>query len=176
MKTQLSRACGSLSTLKHCTTQSVLKVVYNSLIHPYRIYSILNWGRSSTANIQPLIKLQNKGIKLIRPTNQHGISRRIFPALKHLMPPQTLYCTLSVGKFIHSYYTKLLPNHFDDFFIPIFSITSHSTSLWTSNNLFLPRVNASSAKMFPYICCPKSVVFNIRLHKVFYRFYLKIET
>jgi len=41
----------------------VLKVVYNSLIHPYHNYSILNWGRASNATIQPLIKLQNKAIK-----------------------------------------------------------------------------------------------------------------
>ena len=34
MKTQLLRACVVLSTLKHYTTQSVLNVVYNSLIHP----------------------------------------------------------------------------------------------------------------------------------------------
>ena len=30
VKTQLSRACGSLSKLKHYTTLPVLKVVYNS--------------------------------------------------------------------------------------------------------------------------------------------------
>jgi len=45
------------------TTQSVLKVVYNSIIHPYLNYSILSLGRASNANIQPLIKLQNKAIK-----------------------------------------------------------------------------------------------------------------
>jgi len=32
VKAQLSRACGVLSKLKHYTTLSVLKVVYNSLI------------------------------------------------------------------------------------------------------------------------------------------------
>ena len=58
-----------LSKLKHCTTQSVLKVVYNSSIHPYLNYSILNWGRASNATIQPLIKFQNKALKLRRPTN-----------------------------------------------------------------------------------------------------------
>ena len=42
VKTQLSRACGILSKLIHYTTLPVLKVVYNSLIHPYLNYSILN--------------------------------------------------------------------------------------------------------------------------------------
>jgi len=34
VKTQLSRACGILSKLKHYTSPPVLKVVCNSLIHP----------------------------------------------------------------------------------------------------------------------------------------------
>ena len=63
VKTQLSRVCGILSKLKHYTTPLVLKVVYNSLIHPYLNYSILNWGRTSNATIQSLIRLQNKAIK-----------------------------------------------------------------------------------------------------------------
>ena len=69
VKTQLSSACGILSKLKHYTTLPALKVVYNSLIHPYLNYSILNWGRASNGTIQPLIKLQNKSVKIINPTN-----------------------------------------------------------------------------------------------------------
>jgi len=34
---------------------------------------------------------------------------------------------LSVGKFMHSYHNKLLPNHFDHYFIPITSIHSYSS-------------------------------------------------
>ena len=73
VKTELSRACGILSKLKHYTTLPVLKVVYNSLIHPYLNYSILKWGRVSNATIQPLTKLQNKAIKIINPINSGSI-------------------------------------------------------------------------------------------------------
>jgi len=54
--------------------------------------------------------------------------------------------SFSVGKFMHSYHNKLLPNHFDENFIPLSSIHYHSTRLATSRNLFLPRVNSSSGK------------------------------
>jgi len=37
------------------------------------------------------------------------------------MPSEKLY-TLSVGKCMHSYHNKLLPNHFDEYIIPISSI------------------------------------------------------
>jgi len=144
VKTQLSRACGVLTKLKHYTTQSVLKVVYNSLIHPYLNYSIVSWGRASKTTIQPLIKLQNKAIKTLKPTNMKSLLEEPFQHLNILSLPK-IY-TLSVGKFMHSYHNKRLPNHFDEYFIPISSIHSHSTRLATSNNLFLPRINSSSGK------------------------------
>jgi len=46
VKIQLSRACGILSKLEHYARLPVLKVVCNSLIHPYLNYSILNWGHA----------------------------------------------------------------------------------------------------------------------------------
>ena len=56
---------------------------------------------------------------------------------------------------MHSYHNKLLPNHFDEYFIPISSIHSHSTRLATSNNLILPRGNSSSAKCSLTFVAPK---------------------
>ena len=99
VKTQLSRACGILSKLKHYTTPPVLKVVYNSLIHPYLNYSILNWGVASNATIQPLIKHQNKATKIINPTNMGSLEEH-FQHLNILCLPK-LY-SFPVGKFMHS--------------------------------------------------------------------------
>ena len=155
VKTQLWRACEVLSKLKHCTTQSVQKVVYNSIIHPYLNYSVLNWGRASNATIQPLTKLQNKAIKRIKPTNTESLEP--FQHLNILCLPKL--DTSSVSKFMHSYYNKLLPNHFDEYFIPISSIHSHFTRLATSNNPFLPRAAvfklykyAETLRSFPSVC------------------------
>jgi len=111
VKTQLSRACGFISKLKHYTTLLVLKVVYNSLIHPYLSYAILSWGRALNATIHPLIKLQNKAIKIINPTNTGSLEEH-FQHLNILWLPK-LY-SFSLGKFMHSYHNKLLPNHFDE--------------------------------------------------------------
>jgi len=88
VKTQLSRACGVLPKLKHYTTQSVLKVVCNSLIHPYLNHSILNWGRASNPTIQSLIKLENKAIKIIKPSNTKSLEE---PFQHYLKPSQNLY-------------------------------------------------------------------------------------
>jgi len=142
LKTQLS-ACGILSKPKQYRILPVLKVVYNSLIHPYRNYSILNWWRASNAAIQLLSKLQNKAIKIMNPTNT-GSPEEHFQHLNILCLPK-LY-SFSVGKCTHSFHNKLLPNHFYEYFIPLSSIHYHSTRLATSKNLFLPRVYSCPGK------------------------------
>jgi len=81
-------------------TQPNLYWELSILIHLYLDYSILNWGRASNATIQLRIKLQNKDIKLIRPTNTASLEEP-FQHLNILCLPK-LY-TLSVGKFMHSY-------------------------------------------------------------------------
>ena len=167
VKTQLSRACGILSKLKYYTTLPVLKVVYNSLIHPYLNYSILNWGRASNATIQPLIKFQNKAIKIINQTNMGSLEDH-FQHLNILCIPK-LY-SFSIGIFMHSCHNKLLSNHFDEYFIPLSSIHHHSAILATSTHLFLPRVNSSSGKCSLKFVGPKvwsSIPDDIKLSTTF---------
>jgi len=105
--------------------------VSSSFISKIKLWGV---GRVSNAKIQPLINLENKAIKLIRPTKQTSLEES-FQHLNILCLPK-LY-TLSVGKFIPFYYNKLLPCHFDNYFIPISSIHSYPTRLSTSNNSFI---------------------------------------
>jgi len=127
--------------------RSVLK--RNPLIHPYLNYSVLSWGRASNATFQPLIKLQNKAIKMINPTSMRSLEDN-FQHLNILCLPKQY--SFSVGKFMDSYHNKLLPNHFDEYFIPLSSIHYHLARLATSRNLFLLTVNSSSGK-----CSLKSI-------------------
>jgi len=124
----------------------------NSLIHPYLNYSILNWGRASNATIQPLTRLQNKAIKIINPINTGSLEKH-FQHLNILCLPK-LY-SFSEGKFMHSNHNKLLPNHFDEHFVPLSSIHYHCTRQATSKNLLLPRVNSFSGKCSPKFIGPK---------------------
>ena len=75
--------------------------------------------------------------KIINQTNMGSLEDH-FQHLNILCLPK-LY-SFSVGKFMHSYHNKLLPNHLDEDFIPLSSIHYHSTTLATSRNLFSPRV------------------------------------
>ena len=71
---------------------------------------------------------------------------------------------------MHSYHHKLLPNHFDEYFIPLSLIHYHSTRLATFKNLFLPRVNFSSEKYSLKFIRPKvwsSIPDDIKLSTTF---------
>ena len=132
----------------------------------YLNYSILNWGRASNATIQPLIRPQNKALKIINPTNTESLEEH-FQHLNILCLPK-IY-SFSVGKFMHSYHNKLLPNHFDTYFIPLSSIHYHSTRLATSKNLFSHIVNSSSGKCSLKFIGPKvwSIPDDIKLSTTF---------
>jgi len=80
-----------LSKFKHYTTQYVRKVVYNSLFHPYVIYSILNCDRDSNATFQLLITFQNKAVTLIRLTNHTSLEESSSKHVNHRMPSYTLF-------------------------------------------------------------------------------------
>ena len=106
-------------------------------------HSILNWGRASNATIQPLIKLENKAIKIINQTNTGSLEEH-FQHLNILCLPKVF--SFSLGKFMHSYHNKLLPNHFGEYFVPLSTIHYHSTTLATSKTfcyleLTLPQEN-----------------------------------
>jgi len=91
-------------------------------------------------------------IKIIYLINSGSLEEH-FQHLNILCLPK-LY-SFSVGKFMHSYHNKLLPNHFDEYFVPLSSIHYHSTRLATSKILFLPRVNSSSGKCSLKFISPK---------------------
>ena len=87
-------------------------------------------------------KLQIKATKIIT-TNTASLEEP-FQNL-NILCLSTLYA-LSEGKFMKSYYNKLLPNNFVDYFIPISSVHPHFRRQLTSNNVLLLRVNSSSGK------------------------------
>jgi len=78
--------------------------------------------------------------------------------------------SFSVGKSMHSCHNKLLPNHFDEYFVPLSSIHYHSTRLAASENVFLPRVNSSSGNCSLTFVGPKvwsSILDDIKLSTTF---------
>ena len=69
---------------------------------------------------------------------------RTFSALASCTSPNAYILSRQINAFLLE--KKLLPNHFDDYFVPVKSAHFHTTKISTSSNLFLPRIKSSSGK------------------------------
>ena len=65
IKGKISRALGILYKSKKFFDRSVLKLLYNSFIHPLFTYCICIWGNAPQLYLDPLVKLQKRAIRTI---------------------------------------------------------------------------------------------------------------
>jgi len=141
--TQLSKSCGMLFKLKHHTNSSVLKSVYFALFHSYLTYSILTWGRANKTTLLPLIRLQNYAVR----TPEHNKTIKAVLYSKHKILEIPHLFKLSVAKFIYSFYSGGLPNHFDNYFAEIASDHKYQTRLACLQKYYLPKMKTSLGKL-----------------------------
>ena len=62
--------------IRGCVDNSTLKMIYYSLIYPHLLYGIPIWGNADNININPLLILQKKAVRLI--LNKHRNIQTIF--------------------------------------------------------------------------------------------------
>ena len=77
----ISRKIGILSQIRKFAPESVIKLVYNSIIQPHLTYGIALWGGVSGPGMARLNKLQNKAIRIITGASRMDHSE---PRLKKL--------------------------------------------------------------------------------------------
>ena len=77
---KVARVIGILSKLKHIFPRNILRIIYNSLIHPHLIYGLYLWGFSS----KRLIILQKKAVRTISLSRYLSHSTPLFKNLKIL--------------------------------------------------------------------------------------------
>ena len=98
---KMSSGVYALNATKHLLSQSNLKIIYYSLIHPYLTYGILLWGNAYKKHIQKVLILQKKAIRSITNStyNEHTA-----PLYKQLMIPilNDIY-KIQLGKLIYNW-------------------------------------------------------------------------
>ena len=106
---KISRMNGTLNRLKHHCPQTVLMILYNTLILPHINYGILLWG-AKVNNDYKMHLLQKKSVKLIASKHYMAHSEPIFKDLRILMIHDIYYLSI-----VKSYY-KLTNGHLLDYF------------------------------------------------------------
>ena len=109
---KLSKMCGIFSKLRHCCNKELLRVIYFALVDSHLHYCNIIWGKASENILKPLVKLQEKIIKIIcfAPHDQSNVDT-LFRDLK-LLNLQQLN-KLVKAKFIFKYRNQKLPSSFN---------------------------------------------------------------
>ena len=122
-----SKSLGIISRLRHVVPTDTLISIYRSLIQPYITYGIAVWGQAAQTNLDKLLILQKRALRLIHfvPYRSHAI-----PLFIHynILPLNFQYCK-SVCTIMHDVSNNYLPAN-------IFNLFPYSTQVHCYNTWF----------------------------------------
>jgi hypothetical protein len=114
LSNKISRSVGILLKLRHFVPIKILVQLYYSIIYPFLSYGALIWGNTYISNIQPLVILQKKAIRIITFSEYRSHTSPLFKRLNLLKLIDIVY--LDTSFFMYQFNNGNLPNNFNDFF------------------------------------------------------------
>ena len=122
---KLNRAIGLLSKIRHYSSPDLLKTIYFSLFHSHLIYGCQIWGQGKRNDINKIVQLQHKAIRIINflPRNHPILAK--YSELKILNLNEQII--LQNILFVKKYLNKTSSNSFSKFLKPVNEIHNHVT-------------------------------------------------
>jgi len=138
VSSQIAKGTGILYRLRHILPQKSLLILYNTLILPYISYCNIAWGNCSKTNLDHILRLQKKAVRLCTKSAHLTHTDPLFHQLKVLK----IYDinVLQTAIFVFRYTNNLLPQVFNNFFS--FNRDVHSYPTRNRDNIHLnnPRI------------------------------------
>lgn len=150
VKNKICKSIGIMNKAKNILASAHLKILYHSLIEPYLNYCCIVWGSpEKNINLESLLKLQKRGLRIILHTNYRAHSRPLFHKLKIL----NIYdlCRSQIVTFVYRSTNNLLPLKYTNYFIRADEVHPHTTRGTKNNNLF--RTNAKKSCRINALIC-----------------------
>ena len=138
---KIARGIGILSKLRHFVSQAILVQVYYSIIHSFLVYGVLIWGNTYKTNIQPLVILQKKAVRIITFSDFKAHSSPLFKNLNLLKLPDIK--KLYTASFMHQYNKGTLLENFNNSFTSVRSKHQYSTRLASKSTFSLPSARTN---------------------------------
>ena len=129
VSTKLAKAAGIIYKVRNKAPQSVLMLLYHSLVGTYLRYGLASWGSAKTTALSKLKALQNKVVRYITHSSRFSDVTEKYKKLGILRLDE-MYI-LEVGKFMYKYSKADLPLSFGEYFRHI----NHSYGTRTRLNL-----------------------------------------
>ena len=111
---KISKSVGIIYKLSFFLSKSTLRKLYFSLVYPYLQYCIIVWGSTYPTNLNRIILLQKRIIRILdkQPFDAH--TDPLFIKLK-ILKFDWIYL-YHLGKFMYQYHNGLLPRSFDNLY------------------------------------------------------------
>ena len=116
ISSKITRNIGILYKSRHILNYRELLNMYNSFILPYLLYCLPAWGGSITSKSDPIIKVQNRIIRVMTFKSRTLDSREI--VRNDILDIHNLY-KLELTKIAYDFFNYTLPQPTNDLFIPI---------------------------------------------------------
>jgi len=141
VKSKISKTCGILNKLKHKVPQSILLLIYNSLILPYLQYCAMVWvcNVSNQNNLNSLLIIQKRAVRNITRSKYQEHAAPLFKKLNLL----TIHdiCFMQISEFMFKFNKNLLPHQFSKYFERNSAVYNYETR--HSNLFHIQHANTS---------------------------------
>ena len=161
---KLSSCIYSMNSMKYHVDSSVLKKIYHSLFESYLRYGIHLWANTSTCNLNYLLKLQKKAVRIICKVKYNEHTAELFNKL-HLLNIEQLI-NKSFGNIMYKFVNRKLPLNIQSLFSSNEDVHSHFTRQHTNPHFTKHRTQIYS-KSFLHRSKTfwQSLPFNIKSYK-----------
>ena len=122
---KISKSIGIIYRASFNLLKSSLRILYYSLVYPYLQYCVSVWGSTYTSNLNRLVLLQKRIIRILAKVPFDAHTDPIFKEFQ-LLKFEEIYF-LQLGIFMSKYSIHSLPKNFDDMFPRINEIHGYNT-------------------------------------------------
>ena len=138
--TKVSRGVGILRKLRTLVPTRVLYMIYYSIIFPHLNYCNIVWGNTYKTNIDKLLSIQKKCIRIITKSPRMSHSSPLFKET-NILPLYDLIKFNSLN-FMYSFYNGTLPPIFDNMFMK--NTVLHSYCTRQQDHYHQPKVRSTA--------------------------------
>ena len=151
---KVSKAIGILYKASFCLHQQALKTLYYCLVYPYLQYCLSVWGSTYSSNLNRLVLLQKKAVRIIARKKYDAHTAPIFVNLD-MLKFNSIYC-FQIAKILFQFKSNVLPAAFSSMFLQNDQVHDYSTR--TCKQFHVPKIRTNIKKFS--ICYQGPKIFN----------------
>ena len=136
---KISKVIGILKKVKQSVGTTILRNLYYALIYPYFTYCNVTWAANYRSNLDCLVKLQKRIVRIISNSNFNEHTAQIFCDL-HIMKFESIHKFVT-GVFMFKTINNLMPNFMRDLFVENQNIHDYDTRQKHNIHIFNYRTN-----------------------------------